>query len=292
MFVHLKVNDRSSFGVALYNNRDIGRLQTGDVMKYFIKHFVVLLFFASSAIAASKSDSCALNVANIAWYHQGTARAVEDLVEQAGLQTNPDIDRIRNEIRGAKSILEIGSGSGRVIRAVRSLNPSASLVGLEPAASLFVDLKAYFSGDRQTQIIRKRIQDYARWNLKKFDLVLWMFSGYADLSLSEKRNALKMTARLMSKHGRLIIDLAAGKSSNATAEQDRLSIIRRPYGDYRGILPTDHELKEDCEAECLEVESTQRYNVVKANGEIRERITYTIRKGQKIVDLPTSGIWP
>ena len=129
---------------------------------------------------------------------------LRDFGFKASIDICTDLKQLSPLINNSKRILEIGAGYGRVLDYLSKKNPNKSLIGLENCNSMIQYLNKKYSN--LAKIIYGSVLDFSL-NFPKPDLILWMWSGFGDLSFEEQKLSLKNIHKNSSENSTLIIDL-------------------------------------------------------------------------------------
>lgn len=119
-----------------------------------------------------------------------------------GLNTYCDLKIIKEYILKSHSILDVGSGYGRVLEYLISLKLNAKITSIERSKSLQQFLKKRFS-DKFTFIDIDLREVKFR---EQYDLILWMWSGIEDFSAAEQFHIVKKLYAHLEPNGLLVID--------------------------------------------------------------------------------------
>lgn len=141
------------------------------------------------------------NTNNIEFYEKLTIKKLKYLAACAGLDKYHDLNLIRPYFEDAHSILELGAGYGRVIDYLINQN-FQNLSAIERNKHLNSILWSRFN-----KKVTFYFTDIRSFNCaKKFDSILWLWSGIAEFTNSEQLAVLKLLSTLLTKKGTLIID--------------------------------------------------------------------------------------
>jgi SAM-dependent methyltransferase len=122
--------------------------------------------------------------------------------------TRGDIDFYRRACRGARSVLELGCGDGRIAWALRA--PRRVVVGLDNDRQMLE-----LAERRTTRASGRRpawvCADMATFELgRRFDAILIPFTGFFCLSPQKKRRCLSCVVRHLRPGGKLVLDAYGG----------------------------------------------------------------------------------
>ena len=91
-----------------------------------------------------------------------------------------ELERVLREYHPPK-IIEVGSGSGRIIRTVLEVLPEAEIFGTELNAHTFNFVRNRFSGDRRVTIVKTDIADYLS-NGGDYDLAICLMNTFGNIN--------------------------------------------------------------------------------------------------------------
>ena len=137
-------------------------------------------------------------------------------LEVSGLAGDPDVILISDYISKSQSILEVGGGFGRVIKACQKLGYSRKLTTIEYARSYANYLNEHI---KNCKIIDGDFLIHS-FN-ESFDLILIMWTTISIFSPNEQSMCLKKCADLLMDHGYAVIDLLVTNNSTATKETNK-----------------------------------------------------------------------
>ena len=80
-----------------------------------------------------------------------------------------------------KEIIEIGSGSGRVIKTVLDVLPDVKLIGVETDKNMFSFIKDRFFQDKRVEINHADIADYLSGD-KQYDMALCLMNTFGNIN--------------------------------------------------------------------------------------------------------------
>jgi len=143
------------------------------------------------------------NVDNDGFFNAWRWNRYKAYLERTGLESGCDIDAIWPQIKDAKSILDIGSGFGRVIEHLRARGYKGHITAIEKCSHMVDFLKKRWSHDAKVQIIHGDILKVIP--MQKFDVGLWMWSGIADFNPIEQTKLIQQFGRSC---GALVVDVA------------------------------------------------------------------------------------
>lgn len=143
------------------------------------------------------------NYDNDAFYTAVDVEGLKEFAKKGGLDDGCDVLAIKSYWESAKSILDVGSGYGRVIEALLKNNFSGKITAIERNAKFFNYLKQQYS-DRVT-LHNLDIHDCSSIT-ERFDVILFLWSSLADFPFAEQSLIVQQLASLLAPQGLLIFD--------------------------------------------------------------------------------------
>ncbi|MBI4451980.1 class I SAM-dependent methyltransferase [Candidatus Woesearchaeota archaeon] len=94
-----------------------------------------------------------------------------------------EIEELERVLRAytPKRIIEVGSGSGRVIRTVLDVLPDVNIVGTEKNERTFQFVKNRFSGDGRLRVVQTDISDYLS-NGGNYDMAVCLMNTFGNIN--------------------------------------------------------------------------------------------------------------
>ncbi|MCT9933576.1 methyltransferase domain-containing protein [Planotetraspora sp. A-T 1434] len=105
--------------------------------------------------------------------------------------------------RDAQSLLDLGSGTGRLTAMCREVLPEAEFVGLDPAPNMVADARVKFAGDPKTRFVEGVAEDLSQFADESFDVIISSFALH-HLSHDDKRVSAAEAFRVLKPGGRFI----------------------------------------------------------------------------------------
>lgn len=175
------------------------------------------------------------------FYENISLTLLNDYENRSGLSTYCDLDLIEHLLSSANSILEIGAGTGRILRNLLARQLPAKINALERSERLFNLLHHEFS--HSLTLIKGDVLDYEPQS--KFDLILWMWSGFSDFSPIEQSLLINKLALLLQPNGSIIIDTTRADvmPKNASAADGRFYQIKVEEVLINAYVPSEDEMK-------------------------------------------------
>ena len=154
-------------------------------------------------LSQSAKPSHQMNIENIGFYDQIKPSGLRKLAEERGMDSCNDVKAIHSIIEQANHILEVGAGYGRVLDYLLTYHPKIQADAIEPAGTMFKYLKAKYQD--QVNICNTSLQMIE--TKASYDLILWLWTGMADMSWSEQIDAIETLFGKLDCGGTLIIDV-------------------------------------------------------------------------------------
>lgn len=180
------------------------------------------------------------NCDNQAIYNYLPLIEFQNLAEQAGLATNPDIECLRDYIVAAKDILEVGPGYGRIIAALAKSAPHANITGIERNQRLYQHLKQCFP----TQNFL--LQDVLTTSFQpQYELILLLWSFIAEFSPLEQARLVCVLAKAIKRGGHIAIEtiMLGQHHPYANVQSNQYFEVSNPYGTDHFYVPTLQEIE-------------------------------------------------
>lgn len=180
------------------------------------------------------------NSDNALFYKNMTISYFRYGIKQAGLENYYDLVAIDNYIAKANSILEVGAGSGRVLDYLVDKNSKAKLYAIEREKKFCTFLKKKFAS--KVEIICEDLRSFE--TDKKFDLILWMWTGICEFARNEQFSILTKILSLLDYGGFLILDMLFSntKVKNVMKFDMNRGVIQTNFGSDYVYLPTQEEV--------------------------------------------------
>lgn len=158
----------------------------------------------------------------------------------AGLATCVDIDTIKPFLPKSGSILEVGSGYGRVIGEFAD-NPRYDITGLERNETMCAALEAQYDDNNRVAIVHENLTEFSP--TQHYDIILWLWSGLCDFPPEEQLAALLLFKQHLKKT--LVVDIPANQETNATSISGQLHTIQTDgLPDYQGYVPGRRQMEQ------------------------------------------------
>lgn len=181
------------------------------------------------------------NSCNASFYSKMPISYFKKKAIEGGLDNGCDVKAVIKYIKNARSILEVGAGYGRALDYIIKSGFKGELVALEREPKLCKILKKKF---KQVQVICDDIRS-VKFE-KKFDLIIWLWTGLWEFSKYEQVPALANLVSYLNVDGFLIFDLIpiTCRTINAISLDKNNKIISAPHGDDYTYTPSHTEIKQ------------------------------------------------
>jgi 2-polyprenyl-3-methyl-5-hydroxy-6-metoxy-1,4-benzoquinol methylase len=145
------------------------------------------------------------NKDNNAFYDEIQVAGLQNYAKVAGLETGCDVAALKPYWEHAQSILEVGAGYGRVIKALREQGYQGDITAIERNKYLYDYTQQHYA-DTAT-ILQQDIMDLDPNTLPKFDVILILWTGFSEFSPEEQPITMKKLINMTNSNGLLVIDL-------------------------------------------------------------------------------------
>ncbi len=142
------------------------------------------------------------NLDNAAFYENVTIDKMQEIAGSAGIDAHCDLKLLDPYITQADSILEVGAGYGRVLDYLTNIGYQGKITALERSVNLCHILQKNHSSN--ANIIQGDLIDIQLE--QRFDLVLWLWAGIADFTITEQALIVEKLFSLVTKDGFLMLD--------------------------------------------------------------------------------------
>ncbi|MCL5261539.1 MAG: class I SAM-dependent methyltransferase [Gammaproteobacteria bacterium] len=212
------------------------------------------------------------NFCNAEFYAKLTSKEMEELANVAGLSDCHDLQLIIPHIINAQSVLEIGAGNGRVLKCLIK-HGFRDISAIERDRKFCDILGKEFGKD-----VAIHCTDLHNFNTeKKFDAILWLWSGIVDFSRDEQYTILSRLSSLLTPGGVIAIDTV---SQTPKPSKYYVYIKGKDYiikiGDkiIFGYNPSRTDIKKYIEGSNTYIKCSKKYATISG----RKRIFYILSK--------------
>lgn len=185
---------------------------------------------------------------SIKWSHKDNAAFYEvyppeqqlDHAKKGGLADWSDLKQIAQYLEKADSILELGACNGRVLDFLLMNHYGLEITAIERSKQFFSILEKKYQ--EKIALFNTDIIDFSAE--KKFDLILWMWSGISDFEKSEQLNVLKKYVDFLNPNGKIVLETFLPEVTPLNAEDYAEQTYIAKIGDHtlRGYVPSLEEL--------------------------------------------------
>ncbi len=189
-----------------------------------------------------KQPNCWNNHDNAAYYENIPFEIQHGYTILGGLDDYSDLKLIAPYLQNRSSILEVGACFGRVIDYLLENNLGENITAVERSMKYFKLLKQKYNN--KVDLIHSDITT-ATIN-KKYDAILWMWSGLSDFAKHEQISVLKKLTNLLNPDGVLLIDTFshAIKPANAQTSHNQSYVISAANCTLYGYIPSPEEMQQ------------------------------------------------
>jgi phospholipid N-methyltransferase len=226
---------------------------------------------------------------NIDFYENLSPQRLIEASESVGLDTCCDLKLIEPYIGNTSSILEVGSGYGRVVSYVLDAGYRGEFYAIERSKTFFNYLQKKFSSD--VNLINGDIVDYPF--TRKFDLILWLWAGFIEFSTKEQKSLFTKLSSLLNLGGIVIIDVVPTSFSppNSKTIDEQHYVVHLPptKASCYCYVPSIYDFLYYAASSCLEYSQSKLYVTPKNRQRILQVFTKKERSLKdvfKVVKMP------
>lgn len=182
------------------------------------------------------------NKCNSPFYDALPIDVFRDIAGTCGLSSGCDLDVLDAHISGAKSVLEIGAGYGRVIDHLVRKGFDGDIYAVERNEKLHQFLVSKFINAANVNVLNVDLVDLEAD--RKFDLILWMWASISEFSQAEQLSILSNLYSHLEDNGRIILDaVPESREPNSTTKLSKGNyVFDTEYGKDYGYFPTHDEI--------------------------------------------------
>ncbi|WP_131783707.1 class I SAM-dependent methyltransferase [Legionella gresilensis] len=152
----------------------------------------------------------------------------EQTSKEIGLYNCCDVKLIDDFIDKANSILDVGTGWGRILDYLIKKRLNKQLYVAERSKQFLAHLKKKFG--EQVTFIQGDLRDQ---NLPfKVDLILWMWAGIAEFNKQEQLQIFSKLASILNKRGHLILETSA--NAQDAPKKNNLKMVEQ--GEHHNVI--------------------------------------------------------
>lgn len=181
------------------------------------------------------------NADNAAFYENISLDAQMNFAELAGLSSHTDLMQIEDLIESADSVLEVGACYGRVLEFLEKYK-NLNFVEVVERSSQFHE----YLLDHHPNIVIHHVSILNFNRPKKFDLILWMWSGITDFNPFEQEIIIEKLYNLLSENGKLVIETCPHNQQLPSQQifHNNYYYIERDKCHLFGYVPTPQKFEE------------------------------------------------
>jgi SAM-dependent methyltransferase len=184
-----------------------------------------------------------MNDKNIDFYRKINIDKFKEIAHLIGLDTAVDIGLIYPYIQSSKVLVELGAGYGRVIRALIEKQFRGKIIAFERSPELMHHLKTQFENPNFDQKLTLIESDFKHFSLPtKADAVLWLWSGFLELSEDEQAKSVKHISNHLTENGVLVIEIPVEVKHIGTRTDHQHIKVETDWGTMDAYLPRYEEL--------------------------------------------------
>lgn len=176
------------------------------------------------------------------FYENIPAEKLREIAIKGGFDNCCDIELIKEVVLSSRSILDVGSGYGRVINYLFQNNYLGEITAIERSNNFFNYLKKHFN--KKIEVFNV---DFMLWNnQKKYDIVLFMWSNISEFPKNKQLLVIKKLISFLSQNGILVLETILDTliPKNASAVFNKCYYVSSEYGNAYGYLSSVEEIKE------------------------------------------------
>lgn len=165
---------------------------------------------------------------NASFYENMPLETFKEFAEKIGLANGEDLCQIYELIKDSKTIVEFGSGYGRVLQALSDQKFSGKIFAIERVHELALLLERKFT---DVTIIEEDLC-VLNWDGNQVDTILWMWSGILELTPENQEKVIKKAFQMLNKGGRLIIECPYNNSISKVGmlSNDKKIVVKESWG--------------------------------------------------------------
>lgn len=183
-----------------------------------------------------------MNDKNIDFYKKIDLDKFKEFARLIGLDTKIDIDLIYPHIQSAKILVEFGAGYGRVIDALLEKKFEGKIFAYERVHELVTYLKAKLKKYGSPKSVELIEEDFKTTKLKKIDAVLWLWSGFLELSPQEQQENVSRIYNALNEKGILVIEIPIEVKHIGTPTDRKMIKVETDWGSMEAYMPSYEEL--------------------------------------------------
>jgi len=182
----------------------------------------------------------AYNDKNVDFYRNIKLETFKHLATVIGLDTGIDVDVIYPFIKDADTLVELGAGYGRVIKALLQRGFKGKIIAIERITALIEHLSQNIP-----EIVVLQQQDFKHLQLAiKPAVITWMWSGILELSKDEQIAMIQHLYELVAEKGCLIVEIPRKVKFIGVHVGEQKVKVETEWGTIEAYLPRHEEMLE------------------------------------------------
>jgi trans-aconitate methyltransferase len=178
------------------------------------------------------------NDKNIDFYRNIKMDTFQHLAGVIGFDTSVDIDILFPIVKEASTLLELGAGYGRVIKALLHRGFKGKIIAVERVAELIDYLKQHIP-----ELVVLQQQDIKHLQLnQEVEAITWLWSGILELSNEEQKETVKHLYTLLATNGVLILEIPRKVKYVGVHIGDQKIKVEAEWGTLDAYLPRHEEM--------------------------------------------------
>lgn len=158
----------------------------------------------------------------------------------SGIGKGEDIEQIKDLILKSESVLEVGCGYGRVLKKILEYGYHKKLESIEINKKSCLFCQHHFGSN--VKIYNEDILSYR--SKKKYDLILFMWSGISEFCPKEQRQLFGIYSHLLTAGGCLVVEkIDCNQPKNKVDVNDNNWNVEGEYSSESLYMPKEEELE-------------------------------------------------
>lgn len=198
------------------------------------------------------------NQNNHLFYDNVPINKLREYAASLGLDTGCDIDAMFPFIQNGNSLLDVGSGYGRVIKHLLEKGFNGTITAIERSINLGQHLLKHYG--EQIHLVNKNIEQVAFE--QTYDVVLFLWTNLSEWPVEQQPDIVKKLASWTKPGGKLIIDMIDPNqiSKNANHYDNQNCFADTPFGSVCGYIASPEEMLAYTQYANLEIIKKIPYN--------------------------------
>lgn len=186
-----------------------------------------------------------MNDNNIDFYRKININKFKEIAGLIGLDTKIDIDLVYPYIQSAKILVEFGAGYGRALEALLEKKFKGKIIAFERSPELVRYLEKQFANEIIATKLTLVEADFKQFGIEeKAEAVLWLWSGFLELSQKEQKENVKHIFDHLESKGILIIEIPVEVKHIGTRTDHQHIKVETDWGTMEAYMPRYEEMLE------------------------------------------------